>query len=241
MEFPSDHPRFARAVTSILVWAVCLLPAGIADADITRWEVVRQEDGIVTESWRPEGRTLPIFRGSAVVEANIYQLLAILQDIDHHCLWMHGCHTARLVGREGDFSYVLYNRANAPWPVSDRDVVMRALIEIKPKSHTVLIRFTNITHPGAPSVEGVVRMPRLAGFYKLTALSESRTRVTYQVDADPAGDLPAWVAEMVVEDMPFNTLSNLRKRARKTKGDYTSFIEKWDPKRNPKAPQVVPE
>jgi hypothetical protein len=37
--------------------------------------------------------------------------------------------------------------------------------------------------------------------------------VTYEVHADPGGNLPAWVINMFLVDTPFNDLKNLQKQA----------------------------
>lgn len=205
------------------------------------WEMVEEENGVKVYQKAIEGRDLPIFRGDTVIDANIYDLLAVISDFDRHVEWMHGCHTAKLLKQIDDLRRVSYNRTDAPWPVDDRDVVLESRVEIQAEKHTVLIHFKSIQSPLKPEVEGVVRMNRLKGYYKLTAESATRTRVQYQVDTDPGGSIPDWVVEAVGEDMPINTLTNLRQQVGKVKGQYPAFMKRWDPALNPEAPVVIPQ
>jgi len=234
-----------RSATRTLLAAIAALLvlslAAAAAAQAPGWEEVRRDKGVTV--WQKERPDLgmPIFRGRTVIDANVYVLLAILADFDNHCQWMHGCHTAKLLKGYDDFHRVSYNRTDAPWPVDDRDVVLDSRVEVKAARHTVLIRFKSITSALQPEVDGVVRMTKLQGYYKLVALSPTRTTVEYQVDTDPGGYLPDWVVARASQDLPVNTLTNLRKRAGLVDGQYKDFIARWDPAHNPEAPQVVPE
>jgi hypothetical protein len=51
--------------------------------------------------------------------------------------------------------------------------------------------------------------------------------VRYQVDADPGGLLPAWVAEKASSEIPRNTLTNLRQQVKATRGQYDDTIKRW--------------
>jgi hypothetical protein len=55
-------------------------------------------------------------------------------------------------------------------------------------------------------------MPRLVGFYRLRKLTDRQTEVTYQVEADPGGSLPRWLATRIARDLPHETLARLRAR-----------------------------
>ena len=204
------------------------------------WKVVHQEAGVTVSQKEIEGRDLPIFRGATVINADIYELLGVLQDVANHPLWMHRCKEAQVLERYGEFHVLHYNRTDAPWPVSDRDTVLESKIDVSPEKATVTVRFKATKSPLRGEVADVVRMLRLRGYYKLTALSGTRTRVEYQVDADPGGSLPVWVVKMASQDMPVNTLTNLRARVRETNGMYREFRKRWDPSLNPDAPALIP-
>ena len=204
-----------------------------------KWERINKEEGI--EVFRKEiaGRDMPMFRGRAVVKADLYTVLAVLSDFDRHTEWMHSCFEAGLLKEIDDLNRLSYNRADAPWPVSDRDVVVRSKLTINEKRKMVIVNFRSVKHPKMPEQEDVVRMPRLRGHYKLKILSDNKTRVEYMVEANPGGSLPTWLAEQASEELPLITLQNLRKQVKKTKGKYEAFVKQWDPAKGGKLPTDI--
>ena len=106
------------------------------------------------------------------------------------------------------YDRIVYNRTDSPWPVWDRDVVVQTRGRIDVERKRIVIEMKSITDPRKPEVEGVVRIPRLAGHYVLRYITEDLTEVEYQIDADPGGSLPSWLAELASRDLPYHTIRN---------------------------------
>jgi hypothetical protein len=73
-------------------------------------------------------------------------------------------------------------------------------------------------------VAGVVRMPLLEGHYDLVAETPTRTRVEYRMRLELGGRLPGWIERAASEDMPFETLTGLRRQVEKTRDLYGDFV-----------------
>ncbi|MEO1270580.1 MAG: START domain-containing protein [Myxococcota bacterium] len=222
----------------VVVTALAAIPmGGQAEAQST-WTRIRHEKGIEVFRKEIKGQEMPMFRGRAVVAADLYTVLAVLSDFDRHTEWMHGCYDAKLLKEFDDFNRLSYNRADAPWPVADRDVVLRSKVVVDRDKKRITIHFKGVKSPLMPEVEDVVRMKRLKGYYQLTALGPNRTRVQYQVNSDPGGSLPTWLAAKASEEIPLNTLHGLRKRLKAVVGgsQYDAFIRRWNPAFNPDSP-----
>ena len=204
-----------------------------------KWEEITREQGIVVSKKAVAGQDLPAFRGIAVVNASIFDILAVLDDTPKIQDWMHNCIDSRPIQVINEFERITYNKTDAPWPVSDRDVVVRSKLTINEKRKMVIVNFRSVKHPKMPEQEDVVRMPRLRGHYKLKILSDNKTRVEYMVEANPGGSLPTWLAEQASEELPLITLQNLRKQVKKTKGKYEAFVKQWDPAKGGKLPTDI--
>jgi len=63
-----------------------------------------------------------------------------------------------------------------------------------------------------PKQDNKIRIPKLEGYWKLVPLDKMKTEVTFQVAAEPGGEIPSWLANAMVIDMPFHTLNNLKER-----------------------------
>ncbi len=223
--------RTAMAATIIGVAAGMMIGLGArsAGANDIGWKRVLAEDGIVVAAREvPDNPNLE-FRGVGVVQANIFQLLAIIDDSPRHCEWQANCMVSKVVKSVGEFERYLYHRVDSPWPVSDRDVVVHGTVEANIEARTVISRFRAVQLAGHPPVSGVVRMPTLSGFYKFEALTETSTRVTYQVVADTGGLLPTWLSNRAARKLPLGTLLGMRRQAKRMDGRYPAFHARYNP------------
>jgi START domain len=210
-----------------VVLALTLAAAAPGAARAAGWTVVGQKDGITVTTREVAGRDFPTFRGVGVVHGNLFQVLAVLSDIKRHPEWLERAKDVRLVRKINELEYVVYGRTDAPWPVSDRDAVYQSKTHVDLSKMTVTIRFWAARDRRVPRRDGVVRMEKLRGHYRFIALGQHKTRVTYQVDADPGGLLPTWLAARATRWLPLRTLQGLRRQVKRTKGWYGARIKKW--------------
>jgi hypothetical protein len=191
------------------------------------WEQILDEEGVKVSERKKPGQAFPTFRGVGYVYASIYDVLAVVSDIGRHTHWVQSCVAADVLERKGWREYVVYSRTDVPWPISDRDAVYRSKVTVNQDKLEVAIVFKAIKYKGKPKIDGVVRMENLRGHFKFKGYGESKTWVEYQVDADPGGWLPKWLARLATKKMPLNTIVGLRRRAKVTKGWYAKRIKQW--------------
>jgi hypothetical protein len=188
------------------------------------WTRVAEEDGIVVTSRPSERSPLPIFRGTGLVDAPVLAVLAVVTDAERHHEWIFACSASALLAQTSAATGVVYNRTDTPWPVPDRDVVLDSRVEIVDGEREVMVRFSATTHAERPPEHGVVRMTYLEGHYHLWAEDDAHTRVEYQVDSNPGGSLPTWLATRGTREMPLETLRSLRAQLVRTRGIYDERI-----------------
>jgi hypothetical protein len=203
------HSNFAFVAT--LLAALCVSAAAFAGSDGS-WKFIDEDDGIGTWMLDIPGQDLPGFRGQTTIQATPKQVLSVMLDWRKHTQWMYRCSESTVLEPLGDKSAILYNRTSAPWPVWDRDVVVRSLVEMRPDETAVNITFSNVDYAKKPVPDKVVRMPKLVGFYKLWQVAPGQTKVLYQVEADIGGSIPKWLAKRAARDLPYVTLRKLRER-----------------------------
>jgi hypothetical protein len=195
-----------RTVAGAAALVALLAPPAFAE-----WTTIRDENGVTVQEQDARDRVLPILLGVTTIEAPPRDVLSWIQDVSTHTGWMHNCEEARLLGNDGDGVVYSYSRMGSPWPVSDRDVVLR--VETTPSSDgAVRVEFRSTDEVEVAEVSSVVRMPRLEGHYDLRPLESGGTRVEYRLDTDPGGSLPGWLVKRASRDLPYFTLLNLRSR-----------------------------
>ena len=105
--------------------SVTVLVLSLSAPAFAERSVVREENGITVEEEGAPGRALPILTGTTTMAAPPEQIAAWISATHTYTDWMHNCEEARLLREEGEVR-VGYNRIGSPWPVSDRDVVLRS-------------------------------------------------------------------------------------------------------------------
>lgn len=191
------------------------------------WQPVRSDKGITVVRRSVEGTKLHEFQGTGIIEAPISTVMAVLNDADHRREWMKESKEQRTLEQVNPRTVILYNRIGAPWPVSDRDSVLRAVTAFDTRNRMVRIDITSTTHPSAPPVKGAVRMPFMVAHWYLWPAEGGRwTRAEYQVHADPGGSLPDWIINLVSKKIPHDTISALQAQAkRRSYPEFQALIE----------------
>ena len=212
---------------SLLV--VTLLFTGTCALADSPWTVVDDDDGVeVSVQDRGEGK-LPVFRGKGMIHAPLLEIVAVLHDPGRRPEWLPLCMEARLLREVNPLEYILYERVDAPWPVNDRDIVLRSQVKLNPTDQSVRIVFESDPSFRVPPHKGVTRMQFLKGFFLLRSQGEEKTHVTYQLDAHPGGSLPDWMVEFASEDTPRENIVALREQVQTTwkKRIYEELVQEW--------------
>lgn len=222
---PTTTPARSTAPTSAAAGDPGERPEPTEGPGDAGWTEIARQEGITVTSRPSKQSPLPIFRGVGTVDAPLLEVLAVVTDAERHHEWIFSCSASGLVAQNTDTSAIVYNRTATPWPVPDRDVVLDSRVEVIDAEREIVVRFFATEHPRRPAEDGVVRMTYLRGHYHLWAEDAGRTRVEYQVDSDPGGRLPTWLATRGTRDMPLESLKGLRAQVAKTRGTYEARIE----------------
>ena len=212
-----------RSMALLLVAALSLV--GWSSECLAK-ELVKQGDGVRVYLLGETRGGLPRMVAETRVEGSVFEVLAVIMDVDRSCQWAGRCLIARIVERERLGRVRLYSRRKAPWPISDRDFELRTDVDIAAGGHRVTARFWNVADARTPRQAGVVRMPLLRGHYRLKRVSDRLTDVEFLIEANPGGWIPKWVVRWTAEALPYSSLRGLRRQVVRTRGKYAGVIKK---------------
>ena len=201
--------RSARHLATPVVLAVLALAlgAGAAPAASTDWELARDEGGVSVYTRSQEGFEYLAFRGVVTVPYSVDEVVAVLDDIESYPGWYARCESARTVERRPDQWRIVHMKIDVPFPVTDRDAVVRVQRERQGERVVTTIRSAS---DAVPEQSGYVRMARIEGSWTLEPDPAGGTRIVYEQVNDPSGSLPGWLANMMVTGQPLDTLNGLR-------------------------------
>jgi hypothetical protein len=191
------------------------------------WELQRNDEQAMAYSRLDKATGLQVCRVETVMKTSLNALVAMQRDAARIPQWMDGVKSSRIV-QEADDYYITHTLVPSPWPVKDRDSVVRSDIR-QQDDGSVLIEFA--------SVEGVVppqknyeRVQNVKGCWCFTPLQDGKTRVEYEVMVDPGGKLPAWLVNRFALDVPYNSIKQMHKLVRDPQYQQArSWIREVDP------------
>jgi hypothetical protein len=198
------------------------------------WKVVRVDDDITVSERKEADRELPSFKGEGLVKSRPFPILAVLADGTRRREWMHRSGETKVLKQVSDYEAISYQQTLAPWPVSDREVIMRTRVFIIQKENDpyieIIATFDGEKHDDLKKLDGdkFVWMSYLKGYWHLKQVGPEETMVTYMVNTDPGGSLPNWLINRITRDLPYYTIFYLREQVGKTKGQYESYLKKYD-------------
>ena len=189
-------------------------PAASAPAG---WEVLSNDDGIEVARKTMPNSSLFAFRGKAVLNVHVAILAETLINDAIGPEWVDLMYLSKMLKQEGRHSKIIRQGYDLPWPISDRDYVMRQVADFNADTKVVTLKFESIQYAGMPVQDCCVRANAYRTYWRLEALPGGKTKAEVEVFTDPMGLLPSWLINLIQADWPSNTLTGLYTRA--TKGD----------------------
>jgi len=207
----------------ILTAFLTLLFSMVSIAETSEWTLDKEDDeiGLKIYTRNVEGSNLKEFKGEMNVNARLSSLAALLLDNKSAPKWMHNCEKFEVVEQFEGHDAIFYLINSAPWPVSDRDAVLRSALVQDPETLTITADVKALPER-LPEDDDYIRIPTMKGGWTFSPNEDKTVKVVYQVHAEPGGSLPAWLANAVVVDTPYHTMKNMLDMLKKDKYAHAS-------------------
>ena len=190
------------------------------------WTVIDKDRGITVSKRVAAGCPLPSFRGQGRIKGNVLQLLSVMLDLKAVEKWAYGVDSSKPFKRIDERSHLIYLTSDLPWPVRDRDMIVRSEVEILKPAQEFRISL-NCEPETQPERSGLIRIKQCHSTLTLKKVDAEHTDIDYVMTIDPAGYLPGWATEWVTKATPMKTLVTLEERAAESQGKYTAAVRSW--------------
>lgn len=171
---------------------------------------------------------MPAFRGQGALKGNVLQMVALLEDASTTERWACGVNETKVLSRKDARTDYIYVYSDLPWPVRDRDmVVRREMIVVEPGKK---FRMELHCEPGhTPERDGVVRVKNCESIFSMEKADLTHTNFDYIMTLDPAGVLPKWAGTYVAKHAPFRTLEAIERETNATTENrhYEAAVKRW--------------
>ncbi len=151
-------------------------------------------------------------RAETTVKSTLNGLVALLMDTDNAARWIYRTDRIDLLKRDDvSGSFLIHVMTDFPWPLSDRDAVVEGRISQEEGNDIISVTSRAVTASRYPAKPDFVRMPDMEGSWTFQPQGEGRVKVTMTMRANPGGNIPAGVINLIIHETPYRTLRGLRK------------------------------
>lgn len=212
------------------MWGVCLLAASFmltSEAWASgKWESMGTSDGVRLSRMDVEGSSVVAFRGETVADVKMGKLIAVFIDPNERRHWVDRYDDHRTLERS-DTHEVYWIKFALPFPVSNRDYVLRTTVSTDDDKKVFTARIRSVTDNRKGEDSCCVRAVVHNTYYRFEALADGRTRMSVEVHTDPKGSLPAWLVNRIQRDWPSKTLNGLIDRTKKSSATPHPHFDGW--------------
>ena len=191
---------------SLLLFILCFV---IFSSDLSSqdWKVFKENDRIKVLTRKPKESKYDQIKIIATIQAPLSEVVKALEDVEYHKEWVYATEESRFVKKSGAYNFDYYVKMDMPFPVKDRDVVIKYK-RIQNDDNSVLITAQANNLIMEPT-DGLVRIENFESTYQLTPQTKGQVEVVYFMAADPGGSVPAWVVNLFTTKGPIKTMESL--------------------------------
>ncbi|HLV78028.1 MAG TPA: START domain-containing protein [Marinobacter sp.] len=221
----------ARGLPGVAIFFASLLlsaplvaePGPLPAIDAEHWALQKEVDSIRIYTMAQPGSGFQAFKAVAELNAPIENLMAVMIDPESCKEWVFNCVESYAFGR-GDFhDRYAYSVNDMPWPVTDRDYVLR--IRTHGNAETGEITMDLNATPGMRAeYSRRVRVDVSNTLYHFTPQGE-RTRMVWVQHTEPNGALPGWLVNSLLVDFPVKSMQALEAVAQSDR--YQGYQLEW--------------
>lgn len=199
----------------LMVLAGWLLACPLA-AQQKAWKLHSEKDGIQVFTQPVSNSPFRAVKAVGVVETSLSRLAYVLMDVKTTKEWVYGTKECVLLKEMTPADLIYYAEVDLPWPVTNRDFIIRITLTQDPRTKALTIIAENKPKYVAEK-DGIIRIQRSSGIWHITPIDAQHVRVEYTLQVDPGGIIPAWLVNMVASTGPYQSFIGLRKQVKKEK------------------------
>jgi hypothetical protein len=180
------------------------------------WNFVKEQDGIRIYTRKELSSSLKSYKGEAKIHAAMGKVCALLGTANNFDWWDKGFKTIKVLTYKDQQFIQYYFIYDMPWPVADRDLTVESVI----KMDTATGKYTVSSRPvlkAVPQNPDMVRITRYWQIWTVQAIDKENLYVTLEGAIDPGGNIPSWLYNMLVTEMPMKTMRSLRERSQSSR------------------------
>lgn len=195
------------SLLTLMLWT--LLGQAVMAASPQDMQLVLDKQGIRVWSYAVPGSPLQGFKAVTTVRGNLGSVVGLIADTEAATRWLYRTSEVETLQRnDEDMSFVVRVVTDFPWPFKDREAVVSGRISQDPR--TMAVRIDSNSVGGYSTRPGNLNMPVVQGSWLFRPLGHGMVEVTMTGHADPGGNLPPSLVNLLIQEHPYNSLKALK-------------------------------
>ncbi len=191
---------------TFLIFALQLLAFRQQSGD--EWLLAQEKRGIKIFTKKSKWGKLKDARAVMMVNSTPEEVLRALTDFENFTNWMPRCKSAKRLANINENEFIVRLVFNAPWPLRDRECLLRMRIERE--SDGTITLFQDSEPRYLKGDDQYARIERMNAVWRMTPKAGNRTEVMNEYSSDAGGDIPDWLVNTQSVENPFQTFNNLQ-------------------------------
>ena len=139
------------------------------------------------------------------------KLVALLTNVSQFNKWIYNTRASWILKQTTPLDFIYYSETHMPWPLTNRDAIIHMQIKTDSLPRMLIISGTGEADL-LPRFISRVRVTNYKASWRVTMPSPQTIKISYILELDPGGSIPAGIANSFADKGPFGTFSNLAER-----------------------------
>jgi hypothetical protein len=192
----------------LFLFLVLYGPVALAQKDC---ELRRDDRGVKVYTCHSDSSRFKSIVAAFDIKATLAELRDALLNVSEYPQWQYNTTKTEILDRPGPDEVVYHSFIDAPWPASNRDMIVR--LQLTKQENGLEVSARNDPR-FLPEVKGVVRVP--SSFSQWTvSQGDGVLHCRYELQIDPGGNVPPWLVNWACAQGPYDSFTKLKERLEK--------------------------
>ncbi|MDJ0929101.1 MAG: START domain-containing protein [Gammaproteobacteria bacterium] len=209
-----------------LVLVLCFAAPGLTYVSDDDWKLVSRKDAdVLVYTKNIEGQKIKAIKAETMLDLPIRTLMTVLSDDELVPKWVPVIATAQLLQEtDPDGVSIMHMATRFPWPIKNRDAVVKTVTEYDHDTDTIYMESTGISGY-VEERRSHIRIPATYTKWKIALLEDGNLQVELITHSDPGGSFPKWMMNMLIDRTPKRMFRKLEKLVAKEEKKGRTFDE----------------